>query len=355
MKSDKLNLLILFGGISLEHEVSCMSAASILKNIDKDKYEITTVGITKEGTWLMTEASADEIQNGTWQDHKMNKVGNLLLSREPSGFKLDDGTLIKFDCVFPIMHGKYGEDGAMQGVFEVAGIPYVGPKVLASSTGMDKIMSKLVIANTGIKQADYYDTDRYNFSSNPLGELEAIEKRFGGKYPLFVKPANTGSSVGVTKVNNDRELFEGIKIAAEIDHRILIERGVSGREIEVAVLGNRKPQASVVGEIIAANEFYDYEAKYKNAESKTKIIDDLPVEELDRIRETAISIYKRFSCRGFTRVDFFYTEEGELIFNEINTIPGFTIISMYPKLWEETGIEYGELIDRLIELAMEEI
>ncbi|MEG0919617.1 MAG: D-alanine--D-alanine ligase family protein [Anaerovoracaceae bacterium] len=354
MNTDKIKLLILFGGPSLEHEVSCMSTASVLNNINKEKYEIRTVGITKEGIWYLTEATPEEIGSGKWNEHESNEEGSLLLSRNPKGFKTSSGTLYDLDCIFPIMHGKYCEDGAIQGVFEMAGIPYVGSKVLGSAIGMDKIISKLIVSNTDIVQAEYCYTDRYDFSSSPLEVIKEIETKLNYEYPFFVKPANTGSSVGITMVNSNRELFEGIKRAAEIDHRILIEKGIKGREIEVAVLGNRKPKASLVGEIIAANEFYDYDAKYNNGASLTKIVDDLPDSEIERIRNTAVEIYKLFSCRGFSRVDFFYTDNGEIVFNEINTIPGFTKISMYPKLWEATGIQYNGLIDKLIELAMEE-
>lgn len=354
MNINKIKILILFGGPSLEHEVSCMSTASVLNNINSEKYEILTVGITKEGLWLLTEATPDEISNGTWINHESNEEGSLRLSRNPKGFDTSSGNSYEVDCIFPMMHGKYCEDGVIQGVCEMAGIPYVGPNVLGSAIGMDKIMSKLIVSNTDIVQAEYCYTDRYDFSSNPLKVIEDIENKLNKEYPFFVKPANTGSSVGITRVNSDRELFEGIKTAAEIDHRVLIEKGIIGREIEVAVLGNRKPKASLVGEIIAANEFYDYDAKYNNEASLTKIVDDLPDSEVERIRDTAVEIYKLFSCRGFSRVDFFYTDNGEIVFNEINTIPGFTKISMYPKLWEATGIQYNELIDKLIELAMEE-
>lgn len=349
----KINLLILFGGASNEHEVSRMSCASILKEIDKEKYNIIKTGITKDGKWILTEATADEIHCGDWENHKSNKPVTVNLF-SGKGLFTKDGEEIPVDCAYPVMHGKNAEDGTMQGLMEIAGIPYVGPGVLASSTGMDKIKAKLVAAVTGVKQAKYYATNRYQFASGPLVEMEKIIKHFDNKYPLFVKPANSGSSVGITKAHNEKELFEGIKLAAEVDHGILIEEGIIGREIEVAVLGNRDPKASLIGEIMSANEMYDYEAKYLNAESKTKIVDDLDKETEDAIRKMAVEIFKAFSCRGLSRVDFFYTEEGELVFNEINTLPGFTSISMYPQLWEATGINYGELIDKLIYLAMEE-
>jgi D-alanine-D-alanine ligase len=349
----KLNLMILFGGASNEHEVSRMSCASILKEIDKEKYNIIKVGITKSGKWFLTEATPEDIHSGTWEISSSNRPVTVNLFGE-KGLFTQDGEEISVDCAYPVMHGKNAEDGTMQGLFEIAGIPYVGPGVLASSTGMDKIKSKLVAQVTGVKQAKYYATNRYQFSSGPLVEMEKIIKHFDNQYPLFVKPANSGSSVGITKAHNERELFEGIKLAAEVDHGILIEEGIVGREIEVAVLGNRDPHASLIGEILSANEMYDYEAKYLNAESKTKIVDDLDKDTEESIRKMAVDIYKAFSCKGLSRVDFFYTEDGELIFNEINTLPGFTSISMYPQLWEATGIKYSELIDKLIDLAMEE-
>lgn len=351
----KIKLLILFGGISNEHEVSRLSTASILNAIDKEKYDITKVGITKSGRWFITEADAEEIENGKWEERTDNVETTVNFSEECRGLYTLGGKAIPIDCVFPVTHGKNGEDGTMQGLWEMVGIPYVGPGVLASSTGMDKVTAKKIGDKVDVKQAKYYATDRFQFASNPIGELENIKKCFNDTYPLFVKPSNSGSSVGITKAHDERELFEGIKLAAETDHRILIEEGIVGREIEVAVLGNRSPHASVIGEILSANEIYDYEAKYFNTQSRTRIVDDLDKVTEDKIRETAIDIYKAFACKGLSRVDFFYTENGEIVFNEINTLPGFTKISMYPQLWKEMGVEYSELIDKLIELAMEEI
>lgn len=350
----KIRLLVLFGGVSNEHEVSRLSAASILKEIDKAKYDITKVGITKKGRWYVTDADEEKIKNGSWEDEPSNRETMVRFAGEKKGLFTIDGEEIPVDCVFPVMHGKNAEDGTMQGLWEMAAIPYVGPGVLASATGMDKVTAKLVAAKTGVKQAKYYATDRYAFSSNPFGELENIKKCFNDEYPLFIKPSNSGSSVGITKAHNEKELFEGIKVAAEVDHRILIEEGIVGREIEVAVLGNRDPHATRIGEILSANEIYDYEAKYFNEDSRTKIVEDLTEEVENNIRKTAVDIYKAFNCKGLSRVDFFYTEDGEIVFNEINTLPGFTSISMYPQLWKAMGIQYDELIDKLIEYAMEE-
>ena len=350
----KIRLLLLFGGISNEHEVSLLSTASILKYINKEKYEIIKVGITKEGRWFLTDADAKAISDGSWEKNPNNVEAMVRFAGEHKGIYTIDGKEYILDCVFPVMHGKNAEDGAMQGLWEMADIAYVGPGVLASSTGMDKVTAKLIADQTGVKQAKYYATDRFEFSSNPIGELENIKKYFNNSYPLFVKPSNSGSSVGITKAHNERELFDGIKDAALVDHRILIEEAIVGREIEVAVIGNRDPHATKIGEILSANEMYDYEAKYLSEDSRTKIVDDLDDITEEKIRNFAVDIYKAFNCRGLSRVDFFYTDDGQIVFNEINKLPGFTNISMYPQLWNAMGVEYDELIDKLIYYAMEE-
>lgn len=353
--SEKIRLGILFGGISNEHEVSRLSTASILKKINEEKYDITKVGITKKGKWLVTTATPTEISDGTWENNEENIPVTINLCGNEKGLLTIDGKEIPLDVVFPVMHGRNAEDGRMQGLLEIAGLPYVGPGVLGSSVGMDKLCAKMVAKDLGVVQADYYPLLSHSFATNPLGELDNIEKHFDGKYPVFVKPCNSGSSVGITKAHDRKELFEGIKVAAEVDNRIVIEEGIVGREIEVAVLGNRDPKASRIGEILSANEeIYDYEAKYNNSDSKTVIVEDLPKEIEREIRDTAVKIFKGFDCKGLSRVDFFYSEKGEIVFNEINTLPGFTNISMYPQLWQDMGVEYSELIDRLVDLAMEE-
>lgn len=355
----KPTLLVLFGGASSEHEVSCRSAASVLTHLDDNKYTIYRVGITKEGTWFLTDASIDEIESGAWKTNSANRSAALSPDPTVKGLTIlnADGTyeIIKIDVVYPVLHGKHGEDGTMQGLLDLAQIPYVGPGCTASAASMDKGITKLMVLPTGVKQADFYITDRPTFASNPEGVLEEVEAHFNGQYPLFVKPANAGSSVGISKAKDRFGLFNAIRIAAEEDYKILIEETIVGREIEVAVLGNLHPRASKVGEILAANEFYDYEAKYINAASKTRIIDDLPKSKLDEVREAAITVYKAMGCKGLSRVDFFLSEDDEVIFNEINTLPGFTSISMYPKLWEATDLPYSDLLDQLIQLAMDEI
>lgn len=354
----KKNLLIVFGGASSEHNVSCKSAASVLRHINTEKYEVYKVGITKDGNWFMTDADPDTIEIGIWEKNKNNiktvispdpAVGGLLVLHSDGRYDT-----IKIDVVYPVLHGKNGEDGTMQGLLELAQIPYVGPGCTASATSMDKGITKLMIAPTGVDQADFFITDKNTFISNGKDTVDRVEEHFNKKYPLFVKPANAGSSVGISKAHNRSELFDAIKIAANEDYKILIEETIVGREIEVAVLGNTNPKASKVGEVLAANEFYDYEAKYNNSDSVTRIIDDLPEEMLDKIRQDAITVYKTMGCKGLSRVDFFLCDDGRIVFNELNTLPGFTNISMYPTLWEATGLPYEKLLDTMINLACDD-
>lgn len=355
----KQKLLVLFGGASSEHEVSCLSAASVLTHLDENKYEIYKAGITKKGNWFLTDSPISNIADGTWTEQSGNRPAAL--SPDPSVHGLialkDEGAyeIIPIDVVFPVLHGKKGEDGTMQGLLDLSEIPYVGAGTTASATSMDKAITKLMVQETGVKQADFYLTDRFTFASDPQGILEAVERHFKGNYPLFVKPANAGSSVGISKAKNSKSLFNAIRIAAEEDHKVLIEEAIVGREIEVAVLGNRHPKASLVGEILAANEFYDYDAKYVNGESKTRVVTDISEEKEEEIRQAALIVYTAMGCRGLARVDFFLSEADEVIFNEINTLPGFTSISMYPKLWEATELPYSELLDTLIALATDEM
>lgn len=354
----KLELLIIFGGMSSEHEVSRLSAASILNHINRDRYRIHTVGITKKGRWILTDATPERIADGSWENIIGNRGGILSPDRSFTGIRTLLGDEIPIDCVFPVLHGKFGEDGTIQGLFDLLGIPYVGSGVLSSSTCMDKAVTKSIVDKVtqklGIRQANYATTDRFRFATGPTETVRMVTDTFQNTYPLFVKPANAGSSVGISKVWDGIQLFDGIRKAAEEDHKIIIEEAIRGRELEVAILGNRKPQPSKVGEIIASNEFYDYEAKYINELSRTEIVTDLPESKLAEIQRAAVAIYETMGCRGLARVDFFLEEDGTVVFNEINTMPGFTKISMYPKLWEASGIEYTDLIDRLIDLAMEE-
>ena len=349
----KINVALIFGGISGEHDVSLVSATSVYKNIDKDKYNVFTVGITKDGRWLYYEGDEENIKNGSWSE-LANK--NIQVNLVPSGNKevgiiFEDGHTEKIDVLFPVLHGPYGEDGVIQGLFEISQIPYVGCGVLASSVGMDKLICKKVFSQIGLPQVNYTYTTRWEFTLNTESELNDIESKLD--YPIFVKPANLGSSVGISKATNRDELLSGINEALKYDARIVLEQGIDAREIEVAVLGNDEVEASIAGEIKPAKDFYDYEDKYINGASTYDIPANISEENMKNIRRMAIEAFKGIDGKGLSRVDFFIDKNsGEIFINEINTLPGFTSISMYPKMWEATGLPYPKLIDRLIELAL---
>ncbi len=352
---DKINVGIVFGGKSSEYEVSLVSAEAIIKNISKEKYNVYLIGITKDGKWQLFSGDVSEIPNGKWKYNSKNK--DILIAPDPEihGIIVKDGhelQTLRLDVAVPVLHGKNGEDGVIQGLFETAGIPYVGCKVLSSAICMDKICTNTMLAYFGIDKAKFHWFNKYDFETNPEKCIDDTESVIGG-YPMFIKPANAGSSVGITKAKNREELIEGIKKAVKEDSRILIEEGISGKEIECAVLGNDELTASVVGEIVPYNEFYDYDAKYVD-DSKLYIPGRIPDEIADRIREIAKKAYKILDCKGLARVDFF-VENGtnKIYLNEPNTFPGFTSISMYPKLMEATGIKFADLIDKLIKLAIE--
>ena len=349
------NLLVLFGGMSPEHEVSLRSAEFILNNIDRSKYTVYPVGITREGAWKYYPGEDFSLlPKNLWQEAEDVCDAVLSPARGQGLILMKEGDMetVEIGCCFPVLHGENGEDGSIQGLMQVAGIPCVGPGVAASASSMDKTLTKLLVGETNVRQASWY-----------LARRESIEKRMdqlvadiesGGEYPLFVKPAGTGSSVGVSKVKNTEELKAALRKAAQYDSKVLVEEFISGHEVEVAVLGNDDPIASVVGEVIAGAEFYDYEAKYISTESRTEIPANIPQEAAERLRQAAITVYKAMGCKGLSRVDFFLTYEGnDVVFNEINTLPGFTSISMYPKLFEAYGIPNKVLIDELIRLAME--
>lgn len=355
---EKISLLVLFGGVSSEHEVSCVSAASVLEHIDSGKYHINTIGITKEGNWLLTSSPAVHIRDGSWQQDRNNRIAFISPDRSFGGILAEqgDGTYerLPVDVVFPVLHGKNGEDGTMQGLLQIAGLPFVGGGTTASAAAMDKAITKAVVEQaSSVNQAACYVMHKRVFEKDKAGEAAALLEFFEHQLPLFVKPAKAGSSVGISKVKNAGDLPFALEKAFREDDKVVVEEAILGRELEVAVLGNENPQASCVGEIFAANEFYDYHAKYENKNSKTAIVRDLEQKKEQEIRDTAIKIYEIMGCRGLARVDFFLKESGKVIFNEINTIPGFTQISMYPKLWEASGLSYDKLIDRLIELALE--
>lgn len=350
----KLNIGLIFGGQSGEHEVSLASSSSIYKFMDKEKYNIYTIGITKDGRWLYYEGIQENIQNGKWiEEARENVEINLIpVGNKEIGLKFEDGKIVKLDVLFPVLHGPYGEDGTIQGLFEISGIPYVGCGVLASSVGMDKLICKKVFSQANLPQVEYTYTTKWEFNKNKDEEITKIESNLN--YPIFVKPANLGSSVGISKANNREELINGIEEALKYDKRIVLEQGVNAKEIEVAVLGNEEVYASIPGEIVPAKEFYDYEDKYINGASK--IIIPAPVDEdiLGEIRKMAIEAFKSIDGSGLSRVDFFVEKNTNKIYiNEINTMPGFTNISMYPKMWESTNLSYPKLIDKLIELAIE--
>lgn len=346
---NKKTVAVLFGGQSSEHEVSCVSAATIISNIDSEKYDSILIGITKEGRWLKAD-SLEDVVSGEWR--KSKTVAVLSPDTSHRGFLiLERGKtkILQVDAVFPVLHGLYGEDGTVQGLLELSRIPYAGCGVTASAVSMDKLYTKIIVDTLHIRQAKYVPVHRWE-----LKDMEQVIERVEEKhaYPVFVKPSNAGSSCGVSKACSREELKEALRLAAEFDSKILVEETITGREIECAVLGGREPKASGVGEILAAADFYDYDAKYNNAESKTVISPELPAGVEEQIRKAAVAIFRAVGGFGLSRVDFFLEKDtNELVFNEINTLPGFTSISMYPMLWEAKGLGKKELVSRLIELA----
>ena len=351
----KLNVCILFGGISPEHAVSLRSAESVLNNIDHNKYNVFPVGITREGKWIFF-AGKDYamLPAGTWMDCEGNcdAVISPVRGQGLLRFTAEGVTAQKIDVVFPVLHGENGEDGAMQGLLQMAGIPYVGPHVAASAVAMDKTLTKLVVDHAGVPQAAWKLVRRNELRNHMENTLTALENRFS--YPMFVKPAGTGSSVGVSKAADRDALRKALEFAAKYDDKILVEEFIHGREIEVAVMGNENPVASIAGEIDSGADFYDYDAKYVTDTSVAYIPARIPEDVEEIVREAAVKVYSAIGCQGLSRVDFFVTyEENRVVFNEINTLPGFTSISMYPKLFAASGIEYTDLIDELLKLAME--
>ncbi|MDO4268014.1 MAG: D-alanine--D-alanine ligase family protein [Eubacteriales bacterium] len=350
---DKKRVAVLFGGQSSEHVVSCMSAENVISQIDQDKYNILLIGITEEGHWLKTE-SAQDIHTGAWRQGRTeaviipDAVRRSVIFRDENGYREE-----RIDVIFPVLHGLYGEDGTVQGLFSLAGIPYVGCGVLASAVSMDKLYTKIIVDDLGIRQAAYEPVMAWEMKKDMDGVISRVEKRFS--YPVFIKPSNAGSSRGVSKAENREELEAGLKEAARHDRKILVEETIVGHEVECAVLGGgTKPvAASGVGEILAAADFYDFDAKYYNAESKTVINPKLPGDAAEQVRKAACRIFNAVDGYGLSRVDFFVTDAGEVVFNEINTMPGFTAISMYPMLWEAAGISKRELTNRLLTLAFE--
>ena len=351
----KLSVCILFGGISPEHEVSLRSAESVLNNIDHSKYNVFPVGITKEGQWILFGGKDySMLPAGTWKNHPANRKAAISPVRGQGllCFETDCVTQQNIDVVFPVLHGENGEDGAMQGLLQMAGIPYVGPHVSASAVAMDKTLTKLVVDHAGVPQAAWQLVRSAELNGHMEKTLDVLEQRF--QYPMFVKPAGTGSSVGVSKAADRDALEKALCAAAKFDKKILVEEFIHGREIEVAVMGNDSPVASICGEIDSGADFYDYDAKYVTDTSTAYIPARIPEDVQETIREAAVKVYSAIGCQGLSRVDFFATyEDNRVVFNEINTLPGFTSISMYPKLFDASGIPYSRLIDELLKLAVE--
>ncbi len=346
----KKTVAILFGGESSEYDVSCVSAANVAENLDKEIYEPVLVGITKDGKWWIFNGTTDDMRNHIWQEKRALltpavlspcKAHHGLIALDGANGKFE---IIHIDVVFPVLHGKNGEDGTMQGLLELAGIPYVGCNTYSSAVSMDKAATKIICDNAGIPVVPFC----YGTKNDDIDVLIGKAEEFG--YPVFVKPANAGSSVGITKAKNREELVSGIKLAFEHDKKLLIEPNTVGREIEVAVCGNDKPFASVCGEIVPNSDFYDYETKYVSDAADCIAPAPLDEEMSEHIRDLAVGVYKALGCSGLSRVDFFLTENGPFL-NEINTIPGFTPISMYPKMMDCMGISYSALITKLLNLA----
>jgi len=357
----KPRVAVIFGGRSGEHEVSLMSAAAVLGNIDRDRFEVVPVGITKEGRWLLTADPMRELAEGVLREGGTPVAllrgaggGAVLCATGPKSLPATVGSTGeaagRVDVVFPVLHGPLGEDGTVQGLLELAGVPYVGSGVLGSALGMDKVAQKGLFERHGIPGARWCALRRRDVERD--AEAAAAAESLG--YPCFVKPANLGSSVGITKAHDRAGLVAGLRLAARYDRKILVEEGIDGRELECSVLGNDDPRASVVGEILTAREFYDYQAKYLDPRSQAVIPADIPAEVSDRVRNLAVMAFKVLDAAGMARVDFFLERgSGRVLVNELNTIPGFTPISMYPMLWAASGVSFGELISRLIELAIE--
>ena len=345
----KKNLVVIFGGKSSEHEVSCISVVTVAKAINKDTYNMTLVGITKEGSWLSVD-SVEDIVSGDWRNSKKAAVLSPDATKKEL-LILEDNSIekLRVDVIFPVLHGLNGEDGTIQGLFELADIPYVGCGVLASAVSMDKLYTKIIVDVLGINQATYVPVMRDELTD--MAEVVAsVEAKLN--YPVFVKPSNAGSSKGVSKATNSQELETALHYAAVEDSKILVEETIVGRELECAVFGGKDIQASGIGEVVAAADFYDYDAKYNNAESKTVIGPELPEGKEEEIRQAARAIFRAVDGFGLSRVDFFLEKDtNRVVFNEINTLPGFTSISMYPMLWKAQGWDIETLIENLIQLA----
>lgn len=367
----RIRVAVIFGGRSDEHDVSLRSAQTVINALDPERFEVLPVGITRDGRWL---AGGDPMAALTAESPLFAVPASAGVGATDSAHQNGRGLAVPLgqggetpkelttaissvfnegiDVVFPVLHGPWGEDGTIQGMFELAGVPYVGSGVLGSALGMDKGMAKTILAQAGLPQTEWMLVQRRDIQRDPSGIKAEIAERLG--FPCFVKPANLGSSVGVTKVHGPDELEPALELAAHYDRRVIIEKGVDAREIEVSVLGNDDPRASVPGEIIPGNEFYDYDAKYVDGDSELIIPADLPGTTVTEVQELAVAAFRALDLAGMARVDFFVERKtGKVLINEVNTIPGFTVTSMYPLLWEASGLPINELVETLITLAVE--
>ncbi|MFQ5410096.1 MAG: D-alanine--D-alanine ligase family protein [Anaerolineales bacterium] len=358
MAKRKVRVGILFGGRSGEHEISLMSARSVRRAIDTDKYDVTLIGITKDGKWIGGDDPLQALESGMADAPERVLLGDprrralMQIDPQEGGNAVTLSSVAELDVLFPVLHGTFGEDGTVQGLFELADMAYVGAGVVGSAVGMDKGVFKRVMQAIGVPVLPFVTIRRSAFERDPGGTLSEVEAVLA--YPVFVKPANLGSSVGISKANDVDELVAALREAARWDRRIVVEQGIDAREIEVSVLGNDDPVASVAGEVVPQREFYDYEAKYVTDDSELLIPAPISAAQLAELQAIAIRAYRAIDCGGMARVDFLLDRtSGELWLNELNTLPGFTKISMYPKLWEASGLNYPDLIDRLIELALE--
>lgn len=349
--NNKLTVAVIFGGQSSEHSVSCVSGVTVMKALDPEKYDMILIGITEDGRWIRTD-SIEDVENGEWKNGSVQ----ALISPDAGDHGIifmENGKIEKkkVDVIFPVLHGMYGEDRTIQGLCELAKIPYVGCGVLASSVSMDKWYTKIVVDDLDICQAKYVPISHMDMR-DPEACVARVESELG--YPVFVKPSKAGSSVGVNKASNREALKEALQIALQHDIHILVEEAIVGREIECAVLGGYDPIASDVGEVLSAEDFYTFDAKYNNQESRTDLHPVFPEGKMEEVREDAVKIFKALDGFGCARVDFFMEKDTHrIVFNEINTMPGFTSISMYPMLWQEKGLENSALVDRMIEIAFE--
>lgn len=350
------NALILFGGVSSEHDISLLSATSVLRNIPRDKYNVYMMGITKDGKSYLYTGDFENLKEDGWlKDEAKLQKAVISSSRADHGiivFSESGYENIYIDVCFPVMHGKNGEDGTMQGLLAVAGIPFVGPNTMASSVCMDKAMTNAICDVNNIDQAKWLYTTKYDFQNGGKEFAEKCGEYLG--FPCFVKPCNAGSSVGVRKSTDVESLYKDLEYALGFDSRVVVEEGIVGQEVECAVMGNEEPFAGAVGEVVPCNDFYDFDAKYIDGSTALHIPARISKEKQDEVRTLAIKAYKAWGCTGLTRVDFFVREgDGKVLLNEPNTIPGFTNISMYPMLMKEAGIEYSDLIDKLLCFAIE--